>query len=297
MKSAPWRTEIAGRDQRSTTDIAMKVRSGDSISRTATWPRYHAGVERHQAGAGDRVGGRPVALAQADLGPDERAPCRARIIAVTRRMRREVALVVRPAWRRRARRCTSGDAADPGGAAHAQHALPVEGRAPAVAAADGGRRRRRRDRRTRGVAGRSRGRGRPAVAAATVTRGDGPAAAGSGGGVGATRPAAGDGTGSGGRRRHGGRLTARDDGAASTGGGGAAIVGWRVRRRRRADGCRRPAAAPGWTPGPAPGARRLHPRLGPGEPLDPGIERPDGVLERRRRFRGAAGPAGSRPAR
>ena len=72
VNSAPRRTEMPAAT-RVVTDIAMKVRSGDSMSGGSTCAEYHAGVERDHARARERVGGRPVAAAQADLGPDQRA--------------------------------------------------------------------------------------------------------------------------------------------------------------------------------------------------------------------------------
>ena len=40
MKAAPWRTEMPAAT-RVVTDIAVKVSSGDSISRKLTWAAYH----------------------------------------------------------------------------------------------------------------------------------------------------------------------------------------------------------------------------------------------------------------
>ena len=147
-----------------------------------------ARVERDQAGAGDRVGGRPVAFAQADLGPDERGRAGQDHGRDPEDRREEAVLVAQLGEEQR--RDHERDAADPGGTAHAQHALPVE--------RCGGRwrrfGRRWRDRRTRRHAGRSRG-GPAGGGGGHVTRGDGPAAAGSGGGVGSTGGGTATGTG------------------------------------------------------------------------------------------------------
>ena len=252
-------------------------------------------VERHQAGAGDRVGGRPVALAQADLGPDERGRAGQDHRRDAEDRREEPVLVAQLGEEQRGDH--ERDATDPGGAADAQHALPVERRGRWRRRFDG-RRRRRRDRRARrhgrpiaGAAGRRWRRPRHARRRAGGGRQrrrrrlDGRRRAATGAGhrgrrqrrraatparAGATEPGRRAGAPAAATRRRSGRR-----------GGAARRAAGRGDRRGGGAGCGAPR--PGWTPGRAP-APPLHPRLGPGEPLDPGIERPDGVLERRHGF-------------